>query len=257
MSLYKKIRKKILGGILNEFNRNGCNGLSSLDLIKPFPFQQELQHLYDSIELILGQQNDCKTIVIASSTHGEGSSTIASYYALFLATGIKLSTNSGKASSTDDSNILLVDGNFRHPSIHLLFNLENEQGFAELLQEQAELNQVVNQLEELNLTIITAGSAIENPVEIFRPEPLTRIIEQFKNNFSYIIIDAAPILPYLDSLTVIKQCDGLVLNLRAESTRREVVRKAKLKLMDSNVNILGVVLNGRGYHIPEVIYNHI
>jgi len=49
-------------------------------------------------------------------------------------------------------------------------------------------------------------------------------------------------------------CDGVVLVLEANSTRRVAAKRAKEKLFSANARLLGTVLSERAFPIPEVIY---
>lgn len=52
-------------------------------------------------------------------------------------------------------------------------------------------------------------------------------------------------------------CDGAVLVLTANRTRREVAIRAKEKLLQGNTELLGTVLDGRTFPIPESIYRRL
>jgi len=243
MSLKKKLFAKIAGG---KFNLNGH-----------IPFQQELQFLYDNLEQKIGPGTS-KAVVIASATTGEGSTTIASCYALLLARGLNRPTYSNNGSKgADSTKVLLIDANFRHPSVHQIFNVENDIGFSEMLLGQAAPEQCIEYVDDGNLSLIKAGRTLDNPSQLLKADSVNNIMDLLKLHFTYIIIDSAPVLSYFDTLALTRFCHGLVLNIRAETTRREVVQKAKSKLIEANLNILGVVLNRRGYYIPDVIYDHL
>jgi len=49
-------------------------------------------------------------------------------------------------------------------------------------------------------------------------------------------------------------CDGAVLVLQAHSTRRVTAQRVKQHLLAAKVHLLGVVLNGRTFPVPEAIY---
>lgn len=52
-------------------------------------------------------------------------------------------------------------------------------------------------------------------------------------------------------------CDGAVLVLTANHTRREAALRAKEQLLQCNAELLGVVLDGRTFAIPESIYQRL
>lgn len=257
MSLNRLLKKLRIGGIRNEVHNNGQNDLSVVDLFSNVPFPNELQFLYDNLELKIGHLAQ-KTIIISSSTLREGSSTLAAYYGLQLAIGHIHPATSNNGHSRDSSrDVLLIDANFRHPSLHTLFNIENSIGFAELLQNKAALKECIFYREDINLNIMTTGQGMNHPIKEFNSEILKNLIKQIRENFSYVIIDSAPILTNRDTLVLTQLTDGLVLTVRAENTKREVISKAIAKAAEAHINILGVVLNRREYHIPKIIYDNL
>ena len=49
-------------------------------------------------------------------------------------------------------------------------------------------------------------------------------------------------------------CDGVVLVVEANSTRRVAAQKVKDKLREASARLLGTVLCGRTFPIPDIIY---
>jgi Mrp family chromosome partitioning ATPase len=52
-------------------------------------------------------------------------------------------------------------------------------------------------------------------------------------------------------------CDAALLVVESDQANREVVRQAGLRLAESGVRLLGVILNKRTYPIPEKLYRWI
>jgi hypothetical protein len=77
----------------------------------------------------------------------------------------------------------------------------------------------------------------------------------FKAAFEFFVVAATAAdgeTPMLSSL-----CDGAVLVLSANRTRREAALRAKEQLLRYRAPLLGAVLEGRIFPIPEVIYQRI
>ncbi|MBD3288955.1 hypothetical protein GF337_09145, partial [candidate division KSB1 bacterium] len=212
------MKKLLTGGIGNGFHNNGKSGLKAIDLFAEVPFQHELQFLYDNLELKIGHL-DRKAITITSSTMGEGSSTLAAYYALQLARGHFHPVNGANGSSGEATrDVLLIDANFRHPSIHDLFDIENRIGFADLLRKKVEMRNCITYLEHANLNIITTGQDANRSIKEFNSEALKNVMSQLREHFAYIIIDSAPVLSNLDTIAMTQLTNGLALVVRAETT---------------------------------------
>jgi Mrp family chromosome partitioning ATPase len=80
------------------------------------------------------------------------------------------------------------------------------------------------------------------------------LIPELQREFDYVLIDAPPMEAGDDSLVLSRNAEGIVLVLRAHSTRRETARKAVRDLETANVKVLGAVLNRRTFPVPESIW---
>jgi Mrp family chromosome partitioning ATPase len=69
-----------------------------------------------------------------------------------------------------------------------------------------------------------------------------------------VLIDAPSMGSGDDSVMLGRSAEGVILVLRANSSRRETARKAVRNLENANVRVLGAVLNHRTFPVPEAIY---
>ena len=150
--------------------------------------------------------DEYRVIVVTSSVPGEGKSTTAGNLAIALA-------QSGNS-------VLLVDCDMRKPSIHKKFKISNAAGTAELLLRKKLFEEVANKYNE-NLTIITAGKIPPNPSEMLASRAMTAFIEEMKKEFKYIILDTPPLQAVTDAQVLSTKADGVLLVVRAGSTKRE------------------------------------
>jgi len=80
---------------------------------------------------------------------------------------------------------------------------------------------------------------------------------QLRSEFDCAIVHAPAIASYSEAIVLGQTGDGLVLVVEANLTRRIAAQKAKELLHLANVCLLGVVLSGRTFPIPERIYRRI
>lgn len=78
---------------------------------------------------------------------------------------------------------------------------------------------------------------------------------ELRADFDYVLIDAPPIGSSNDATVLASSTDGLVLVLKANSSRRESARGAIHDLQAAKVRVLGAVLNQRTFPIPQSIYD--
>lgn len=173
--------------------------------------------------------DEYRVIVVTSSVPGEGKSTTAGNLAIALA-------QSGNS-------VLLVDCDMRKPSIHKKFKISNAAGTAELLLRKKSFEEVANDYNE-NLTIITAGKIPPNPSEMLASRAMTAFIEEMKKEFKYIILDTPPLQAVTDAQVLSTKADGVLLVVRAGSTKREMVLNSVDLIKKVQGKVIGTVLNG-------------
>ncbi|MCK4789617.1 MAG: polysaccharide biosynthesis tyrosine autokinase, partial [Desulfobacteraceae bacterium] len=203
----------------------------------------EYERLKNNI-LSLNSERAVKTIMVVSSVSKEGCSTVASNFAMTLAKNSSL-------------NVLLIDGNFRHPTLHVAFRVENKTGLSDLVLGNADISEAIKKTNLPNLSMITSGDFRENPIEVLESSNLKGLIVKLKDQFDYLILDSAPVNTYSDSCILASQVDGVILVIHAGKTRWEVAQNAKRQLEMTHATILGVVLNRKKYVIPTFLYKRL
>jgi Mrp family chromosome partitioning ATPase len=82
-------------------------------------------------------------------------------------------------------------------------------------------------------------------------------LHELHQEFDYVLIDA-PALSQSNAATMLGSAtDGAVLVIKANSSRREVARKAMEDFKAANISLLGAVLNQRTFPIPTRIYKRL
>lgn len=173
--------------------------------------------------------DEYRVIVVTSSVPGEGKSTTSGNLAIALA-------QSGNS-------VLLVDCDMRKPSIHKMFKISNAAGTAELLLRKKLFEEVANKYNE-NLTIITAGKIPPNPSEMLASRAMTAFIEEMKKEFKYIILDTPPLQAVTDAQVLSTKADGVLLVVKAGSTKKEMVLNSVDLIKKVHGKVIGTVLNG-------------
>lgn len=96
----------------------------------------------------------------------------------------------------------------------------------------------------------------ENP-HAGSPAWVAERLAELRTEFSYSVIHAPAAGVYSGTCLLGQASDGLVLVIEADFTRRSAAQKAKEMLYAANVRILGTVLSGRTFPIPEGIYRRL
>lgn len=171
-----------------------------------------------------------RTLVVTSPEPEEGKSTVLANLAVTLAQGGK--------------RVILVDCDLRRPTQHTLFGLDNTTGLMTMmLDEAAQSDPPLHETSVDGLQVLPAGPLPPNPAELLgsrrMKETMTILLEQA----DMLLFDAPPVLAVTDALVLAVQTDGVLLVVKAGSTRREHVQRAKERLERVNARIVGAVLN--------------
>ena len=186
------------------------------------------------------KENRIKTLLVSSSSPGEGKSTIAINLAAIFAQG--------------DKRTLLVDCDLRKPTTHKVFGIDKEPGLVDYLTEAVTLEKIIKQTFVKNLDIITSGSSSQNPAEILDSFEMEKFIEVVRSKYDMIIIDSPPLLAVTDSEILTQLVDGCILIASYNETNREMLSKSAKFFSSSKNKFLGVVLNKFRYNIGYGYY---
>jgi capsular exopolysaccharide synthesis family protein len=204
---------------------------------------EEYRKMYNTLRMV-GNDRTIRSVLILSSVHGEGTSSVCSQFARSVAQG-------------EGEKVLLVDANLRNPTIHNFFDLEQGAGLVDLLEGRVSADEVIRETEPRGLSIVMAGSPTTNAPKLLGSSHLIKALEIWKERFSLVIFDTSPVLTYADAVVLGRFVDGVILVVHAGKTRWEVIQRAQEILKNAKANILGVVLNKRQYVIPKPVYRRL
>jgi capsular exopolysaccharide synthesis family protein len=153
--------------------------------------------------------------------------------------------------------ILLVDANFRRPSIHTVFSVSNQIGFGDVLNEPTAFDEAVRATEVPNLSVMPLGNRPSNATELLESQLLIDFIERALEDFDHVIFDGGPLLMVSDAIALAPRVDGVVTVVRARGNSRGLLQRVRDELRRLKAEHLGVILNavrvqGGGYYGPMI-----
>lgn len=171
-----------------------------------------------------------KTIMVTSSLPGEGKTTTAVNFAVTM-------SDLGKR-------VVIVDTDLRRPNVHRALRMKRGPGLADVLRNQAKLEEVIFPTESQNLWMISSGRVPENPSELISSEAMANVMKALGSSFDLVVCDAPSTLVVTDPVLLATHVDSIILVVSVNRTRRETVLRAKKIIETANPNIAGAVLNG-------------
>jgi protein-tyrosine kinase len=205
--------------------------------------REELTKLAQRIFLQPGADSP-RVVVFTASESGNGCSSICACAAELLAAQVT-------------GSVCLVDANLRHPGLHEQFAVENHFGLADALQGTEPLLNYARSMSRTNLWLVSCGSSPEAALPLLGSDRMRQRITELRSGVDYVLIDASAMNVSNDATVLAAAADGVVMVLKANSSRRETVRKAVQDMQAAHVRVLGAVLNQRTFPIPDAIYNRL
>ena len=167
----------------------------------------------------ISSDKSLQVIVVTSSVPKEGKSTV--------------SANLAAAMAQLGKRVLLVDADMQNPIQHHLWGVNNAKGLSDIIVGQVEFETVVS-AGMLSLDVLSAGAITPNPLFLLDSRKMETLIEDFKNTYDFVIIDAPSLMMRADALALGKMADGVLLVARAGVLTSGDANAAKYGLIPEN-----------------------
>jgi Mrp family chromosome partitioning ATPase len=136
-----------------------------------------------------------------------------------------------------------------------MFGVPNHHGLSDALRFTEPIRSFTQTLSRRNLHLVSCGSAAETWQSLIGSERMRLRLAELRTEFDYVLIDTPAMSGSNDAVALGAAADGVVLVLKANSSRRESARKVVSELQAAKARVLGAVLNQRTFPIPDAIYN--
>jgi tyrosine-protein kinase Etk/Wzc len=156
--------------------------------------------------------------------------------------------------------VLLIDADLRKPLVHKVFGLPEAPGITDYVLGNYQAKEIYNTISDVmlgdfgidnilktpgmdNLHVVTAGTRPPNPSEILSSTRFRQFLKKVEHTYSFIFIDAPPILPVADASEIATLVDGVFLVYKVGKIGRGVLKRAKSNLENVDAKLVGVILN--------------
>jgi len=170
-----------------------------------------------------------RTVLIASAEPNVGRSTIAANLAMTLA--------------RDGGKIILVDADFRQPSLHKIFKVGNEKGLSDVLTGEATLRDALIPTSVQDLLLMTTGKIPHNPLRLLHSEAMSDFVCEINELADFVIFDSPAGVAFADSTLLGSLVKNVVLVYAAGTVPRGSEDEFRGRLEQVEANIVGAVLN--------------
>ncbi|MHA5180930.1 CpsD/CapB family tyrosine-protein kinase [Oenococcus oeni] len=180
-----------------------------------------------NIDFAAASLKNFKTVLFTSAEMSDGKSTVAQNLAV--------------AWAQNGKRVLLLDADFRRPTVHKTFAISNERGLTTVLAMHDQPASLIHSTEVPNLYVMASGPMPPNPSELLSSDKMLKVINWMKEQFEMVVIDSTPLLLVPDSQALIPRSDGIVLTAMLGKTKRKSMASAAHILKLAKANVLGVV----------------
>ncbi len=177
-----------------------------------------------------------KSILVTSTLPSEGKSFIAS--------------NLAEAFASHGVRTLLIDTDFRRPTQHRAFQLDNSQGILRWVEGKQPIPADPLSDPDLglvsvgpNLHILRTGGTTRRATEILGSEAVRSLFESLRRQFDLVLIDTPPAGVFPDALVLAEHADELIYVIRYNHVARPAARRILDRIAQAGIVVTGVVLN--------------
>lgn len=191
------------------------------------PYCEEYRNLRTQV-LHKSKKRKLQAIVVASVGPSEGKSVTALNLSWLFA-------------QTDGVRALIIDSDLRRPSLAAYLGVEANSGLSDVLTGTSTLMDSLVKLQPSGLYLLPGGAARDDVAELISGPRFAEILNEAREHFDFIIIDAPPLGIFTDASLLINLADGAMLVIRANHTKYKDVDR----ILDAlpRERILGTILN--------------
>ncbi|MBL7473753.1 GumC family protein [Robertkochia sediminum] len=178
------------------------------------------------------KEEGAKTILVTSTTKGEGKSLTAANLAISLA--------------GTDRKVLLVGADLRNPQLAAyLEHNKHRAGLSNYLyDDKVNVDSIIhNSGVHNNLDLVSSGAIPPNPAELLMSKGVEAFFNEVKARYDYLVIDTAPLLLVTDTLLINKYADVTLYLTRSGYTEERFTEFIADAVKRKKLNNVAIVLN--------------
>jgi Mrp family chromosome partitioning ATPase len=218
-------------------------------------YAEPFRILRTNLELI-DPDRPVRTLMVTSAVEGEGKSTTVANLAV--------------SAALAGREVILVDLDFRHPSLGTFFPDTGSLGMTDVTLGHVSLGEALSPVvlggnragsdadsgglssasgngtlgRATTLRVLPTGNLPPNPGEFVGSAAVERVLADLADRADLVLIDSAPMLGIGDALTLASKVEGLILVTRLNRLRRPMVSELERALHGSRARPLGIVVTG-------------
>ncbi len=173
--------------------------------------------------------HDQRSFVVTSSLPQEGKTTNSINLAVTLALA--------------KQRVALVECDLRRPLVAKRLELDDAVGTTSVLIGQVSLDDALQPYRGTGLQVLTSGPIPPNPSELLQSGAMEKLMQDLRERFDVVILDAPPLLPVTDAALLAARADGAIVVVRHGKTTRDQLEHALERVEAVDGKVAGIVMN--------------
>ncbi len=169
-----------------------------------------------------------RSLSVTSTRPAEGKST----------TALALTTMLARAGKR----VILVDGDMRSPSVHMLGGVNHNNGLSNFLAGEENVDGLIFSIADLGVDAMTAGPIPPNAAELLTGNRLTLLVDRLLETYDHVVIDSPPVMGLADAPLIGSRVEGVIYAVESHGIRSTLVKTALGRLLAANAHIVGGIL---------------
>lgn len=226
-------RRKLMSALLS---RRKSEALLSQSLIVHEAFRRVRSAIFAD-----GGNGVGRIVQITAPCPGQGTTTLAVHLAEAIA-------RTGKR-------VLLLDCQFRRPSIERRLNLDSGPGLTGVLAGDCELSGAVRATAIETMWTLPLGQAPDDPLAVLTSDAFGALLADLRYEYDLILVDSPSLLAVTDPLVIAQRMDAILLTIEIGRNRSPEAIRAAAMISIFGPRVLGVVVNchqiDKHYHFTD------
>lgn len=180
-----------------------------------------------------------KSLLVTSSTGGEGKSTMSLSVAITCAkSGLR---------------VVVLESDMRKSRLYKTFAVPSTPGLSDYLV-GSQPPKAYHIKEIPGLSVVVAGTRAPNPVDILGSQAMRELIETYEQEYDLVVVDSPPVLGIADTIVMSTMVKAVVFVVAAHQTPQDAVKNSIARLRMVGAPIIGTVLNKVQSHLTAYDY---
>ncbi|MCI6076966.1 MAG: CpsD/CapB family tyrosine-protein kinase [Catenibacterium mitsuokai] len=215
----------------NPFKKNR-KAILITSLKTSFFYRESINKLRSKVEAS-SQKHGYTSFMITSAHENEGKSSVGANLALALA------KNGHKT--------ILVDMDFRKPSLNKIFELKTNTSLNNAIEGKAHWKSQVVTLDHPGLDLLPCQQDLKNSEKLTGSNRLKAIVEELEEEYDYVIVDVSPAYLLNEPMTINEMMDATLFIVRQDYAEKDMINETISRLTYVKNNVVGIVFNSRVY----------